>query len=264
MRAWILLVAPLMLTTFGYLRAEEPPTADCDTDAGPSVRDDKIDAGAAIPACQKAVQQFPTSLRLIYQLGRSYNAGKRYTDAIEAFRKAANEEFGPAQIDLGGMYWLGRGVPRNYAEAVKWNRLAADQEIAPAQYNLGSAYEHGRGVTQNSEMAAKWYSLAANQGFAMGQWALGSLYERGYGVEQSYSQAVDWYRKAAEHGLSVAQYNLGLMYETGRGVSKDTAQALILFRSATAQGYKPAADEVSKLEAARDFRDRSRRARSDK
>ena len=247
----ILLVAPLMLTTFGYVRAEQPLTADCDRYTAPGVQDDKIDAGVAILACQKAVRQFPTNLRLIYQLGRSYNAGKQYTDAIETFRKAANEGFGPAQIDLGGMYWLGRGVPRNYAEAVRWNRLAADQEIASAQFNLGSAYELGRGVTQNSEMAVKWYSLAANQGFAMGQWALGSLYERGYGVQQSYSQAVDWYRKATEHGLSVAQYSLGLMYETGRGVPKNTAQALILFRSATAQGYKPAADEASKLEAAR-------------
>ena len=32
-----------------------------------------------------------------------------------------------AQFNLGYIYDIGQGVPRDYAEAVKWYRLAADQ-----------------------------------------------------------------------------------------------------------------------------------------
>jgi TPR repeat protein len=64
----------------------------------------------------------------------------------------------------GGMYEQGRGVPQDYAEAVRWYRKAADQGWTRAQVNLGVMYEQGQGVPQDYALAHMWYNLAAAQG----------------------------------------------------------------------------------------------------
>jgi hypothetical protein len=62
------------------------------------------------------------------------------------------------------MYNNGEGVPENDAEAVNWFRKAADQGHALAQYNLGSRYANGEGVPENSIRAYVWWSMAKTQG----------------------------------------------------------------------------------------------------
>ena len=62
------------------------------------------------------------------------------------------------------MYVEGRGVPQDYAEAVNWYRKAANQGDAMAQYNLGSMYADSQGVPQDYVRAYMWFSLSAAQG----------------------------------------------------------------------------------------------------
>jgi TPR repeat protein len=62
------------------------------------------------------------------------------------------------------MYDNGRGVPQDDAQAVNWYRKAAEQGLAEAQYNLGLMYDNGRGVPQNYEKAYAWLSVAAAHG----------------------------------------------------------------------------------------------------
>jgi TPR repeat protein len=62
------------------------------------------------------------------------------------------------------MYSNGRGVPQDYKQAVEWYRKAAEQGYEPAQFNLGLMYENGRGVTQDFVQAHKWVNLAATTG----------------------------------------------------------------------------------------------------
>ena len=62
-------------------------------------------------------------------------------------------------------------------EAVKWYRKAAEQNYAPAQYNLGLCYDHGDGVAENQVEAVKWYRKAAEQNDAEAQYNLGICYE---------------------------------------------------------------------------------------
>ena len=45
-----------------------------------------------------------------------------------------------AQSNLGAMYDKGEGVKQDYAEAVEWYRRAAEQRGVDAQSNLGSMY----------------------------------------------------------------------------------------------------------------------------
>src|SRR5215475_1560259 len=70
------------------------------------------------------------------------------TDVRQLKERAAQGD-ASAQLQLGGMYYIGQGVPQDYTEALRWYRLAAAQGEASAQYNLGGMYEAGAGVPQD-------------------------------------------------------------------------------------------------------------------
>ena len=82
------------------------------------------------------------------------------TQAVNWFRKAAEQGYAKAQVNLGFMYRSGQGVPQDYAQAVNWFRKAAEQGIAVAQYNLGVMYYNGDGVSQDYAQTYAWFSLA--------------------------------------------------------------------------------------------------------
>ena len=116
----------------------------------------------------------------------------------------------------GWCYANGRGVIQNDEQAVEWYRRAAEQGHAIAQYDLSWMYQHGRGVSQNSSEAAQWCRRAAEQGYADAQNTLGWRYQyvRGVGA-QNYDEAIRWYRRAAEQGHADAQANLRVLSARG-------------------------------------------------
>ena len=89
-------------------------------------------------------------------------------------------------------------------------REAAEQGDAEAQHNLGGCYYLGKGVPQDDTEAVKWFSKAAEQGDAEAQFTLGVCYGLGKGVLRDYTEAVKWYRKAAAQGHSSARTILKL------------------------------------------------------
>uniref|UniRef100_UPI00260B7424 tetratricopeptide repeat protein n=1 Tax=uncultured Neisseria sp. TaxID=237778 RepID=UPI00260B7424 len=60
----------------------------------------------------------------------------------------------------------GLGVRQDDAQAVQWYRRAAEQGHAQAQVLLGVMYENGQGVRQDYAQAAQWYRRAKEQGAA--------------------------------------------------------------------------------------------------
>ena len=66
------------------------------------------------------------------------------------------------------------GVAQNYNEAARWYRVAADRGLASAQVDLGSLYFDGRGVVQSDVEALKWLRLAAEQELQWRSRTLGS------------------------------------------------------------------------------------------
>ena len=73
-----------------------------------------------------------------------------------------------AQFNLGNMYRIGEGVPKNAVEAVKWFTRAAEQGDTSAQNNLGSMYFQGVGIPKDFVLAYKWINLAAASGTGSG------------------------------------------------------------------------------------------------
>ena len=187
-----------------------------------------------------------------YSLGDCYEYGygvtKNETEAANWYRKAAEQGNAKAQNNLGACYGRGYGVTKNEAEAVNWYRKAAEQGNATAQYNLGTYYRQGRGVTKNEAEAVNWYRKAAEQGNATAQNNLGACYGRGYGVSKNETEAANWYRKAAEQGNAKAQYNLGVCYRNGIGIERDLKDAAKWFCRAAIQGYDEAKQALNELE----------------
>jgi TPR repeat protein len=65
-------------------------------------------------------------------------------------RAKAEKGDAQSQYDLGRAFDKGSlGVVKNEAEAVKWWRKAAEQNYAPAQCSLGLCYAYGQGVAKD-------------------------------------------------------------------------------------------------------------------
>ena len=179
-----------------------------------------------------------SNLGLCYTKGEGVS--KDDVEAVKWYRKAAEQNLAMAQFNLGVCYEFGEGVGTNEVEAVKWYRSAAEQNLALAQFNLGKCYLNGRGVVKDEVEAVKWCGRAAEQNYGGAQYVLGACYANGQGVRKDTVEAVKWYRKAAEQNVDLAQYNLGLMYVRGQGVSQDFSEAMVWFRKAAEQGYASA------------------------
>ena len=113
------------------------------------------------------------------------------------------------------------------SQAVQLYRKSAEQGDSDAQRYLAWCYLRGEGVTKDMAQAALWYRNAAEQGDARAQYYLGCCYENGEGVTKDMGQAVQWYRKAAEQGdgdakLRIEQLGAPKAKETANKVSAAT------------------------------------------
>lgn len=99
------------------------------------------------------------------------------------------------------------GDASDFAGALEWTRRAAEQNWLPAVMDMGSLYMYGgKGVKQDVAAARKWYEKAVEMGSKEAHWFLGILdYESAHDVEA----ALKHWRTAAEAGIADAQYRLG-------------------------------------------------------
>lgn len=85
-----------------------------------------------------------------------------------------------AEYELAHRYRIGDGFPQSYADAVEWYRKAADQGYAPAEARLGGMYLAGLGGLPKDENEGRiWLSKAASQGDASAKFEL-ELYDNAF------------------------------------------------------------------------------------
>ena len=148
--------------------------------------------------------------------GRFYDLGlygheKNAAEALQWYRKAAEQGNASAQLDLGICYSKGKGLEKDFAVAVKWFRKSAEQGNPTAQSNLARHYAIGEGVEGNMLEAAKWLHESAAQGYAEAQSALGIFYFNGLGVVKSAPQAYKWSLLAAAQGHDEAKQRVAAL-----------------------------------------------------
>ena len=103
-----------------------------------------IAAGFALPVllfclCGTAVAGPLEDAQAAYEIGD-------YPKALSLLRPLADKRNSHAEAMLAAMYLLGKGVPQSNTEAVDWYRKAAEQGDVTAQFSLGSMYYVGQGV----------------------------------------------------------------------------------------------------------------------
>jgi len=158
-----------------------------------------------------------------------------YTQALESYRRAAEQGDVGAELYMGLMNDVGDDMPRNAVEAARWYRKAAAQGSASAECNLGLLYHNGDGMPKDSVEAAAWLQRAAERGSASAQYGLGRMYVQGDGVAKDNARAAEWLEKAARQGNAPAQVELSAMYASGRGVQGNTAMAYMWINLASAK-----------------------------
>jgi TPR repeat protein/S1-C subfamily serine protease len=157
-------------------------------------------------------------------------------EAVDWFRRAADNGHVDAQLALGRAFEAGHGVAADPAKAVRWYQAAADQGSGAAASELGDAYYFGSGVAQDYAVAADWFTTAAEGGDAYGQFSLGYAYEHGQGIGPDLDEALLWYRLSSMQGEGLAMTALADHYLTGDGVAADGFRAYMWYEIAAMQG----------------------------
>jgi len=160
------------------------------------------DVATAIKFCKKAAGG---SRRAMFELGRAYAANRQMSEAIAAWRKAADKGSSSAMVELGVLYGTGAGV-------------AKDEEAARKLFQRAAEAGNPRGVINLSALGGS----AASSDPARARELLG---------------------KAAETNAE-AQYQLGLMLADGTGGPRDDSGARALFEKAAAQNHPGALERM--------------------
>lgn len=87
-----------------------------------------------------------------------------YAEALGNFKPLAEGGNEDAQVYLGLMYYVGKGVKQDFKQAYAWYLKAAEQDHIEAQYRIGNMHLIGEGTEQDYYLAEKWYGKAAAQG----------------------------------------------------------------------------------------------------
>ncbi len=128
-------------------------------------------------------------------------ADELYAKARAGLEKMAASGNMAAMKLLGDLYLDGKGgVQQDYAKALDYYMQAADEDYAPAQAQVGYIYQNALGVSADYAKAMEYNNRAAQQGNAQGQAQIGYLYQNGLGVTQNLDEAGRWYTRAKEGG----------------------------------------------------------------
>lgn len=143
---------------------------------------------------------------------------------------------GDAALELGLLYYYGRGVPVDKVKAKQWWAQAADWGNGTAQNNLGIALLNAEyGPTDPAE-AVRWFHIATLQADINGMTNYARQLERGSGVAADPVYAVEIYRTCVKQAGTAAMLYLARMAYDGRGMQADPAYAIDLLRRAAEAG----------------------------
>ena len=108
------------------------------------------------------------AIKLYKQAIELFDRQDKDVECAELLRQSAELGYVWAQLFYGRFLCKGIGTALDPAEAVEWFRKAADQDCPAAYYELGVCYENGEGVERDLVEAETWYRKAVDGGFEGG------------------------------------------------------------------------------------------------
>ncbi len=163
--------------------------------------------------------------------------------AAAALRAAAGHGHVPARWHLALLMAAGsEAVPRDLPAAMAACREAADTGFVPALATMGVLCS----AVGRPDEAVRWWRQAAEGGDVEAQFNLAQAFATGRGTSADSRAAFEWFLGAAESGLVAAQARLGILYATGEGVAADPIEAHKWFFVARLAGDAGAAQNLQR------------------
>jgi TPR repeat protein len=241
MRRTILSSILVLLSTMAFAQSSSPESLyergmDAITGIGPT-RNDMQGIDYFRRSADLGFGPAQIALAYYYETGTAI-AGSQ-SQALDLYRKAAQQGDPLAGWLAGRRYFLGNGVQRDPDAAQKWLKVAADQNNAYGAYYMGRLM-----ADRDYTKAPKLYKIAADQGLPQAQYFYAKTLQDGRGIAQDRFAAYVWFSIAADAGYAVAGTGLGELesggYLTTDQVSEAKAKARdmeqVVIRAVTARG----------------------------
>jgi TPR repeat protein len=221
--------------------AADPADPDKPADVKGAAEIAPSDIATAIKFCKTASG---SSRRALYQLGRAYAANHQTSEAIGAWRKAADKGSTSAMVELGVLYGNGAGVAKDEAQARKLFERAAAAGNPRGISNLAAL---GGGASADP-VQTRGLLAKAGETNAEAQYQLGMMIADGVGGPKDDVTARALFEKAAAQNHPAALERMGAFALEGRGGEKDSTAAKTYYEKAAALGNEDARAALKRLE----------------
>jgi len=201
------------------------------------------DVATAIKFCKKVAG---SSRRAMYELGRAYAANQQMSEAIAAWRRAADKGSTSAMVELGVAYGTGTGIARDEEAARKLFQRAAEAGNPRGVTNLAAL--GGGGAAPSDPVRARELLGKAAETNAEAQYQLGLMLADGSGGAKDDAGARALFEKAAAQNHPAALERIGAFAAEGRGGPQDKAAAKAYLKRAADLGDEQAKAELKRLD----------------
>jgi uncharacterized protein len=246
------LVLPLLLLTPSASFADNAAdAAACDVLAAssrdfqrpgnvPGVALDDVKGDEAIAACTTALQSNPDDPRILFELGRTYEAANKEVEKqFEFYKRAANKGYVIAFYNLARLLER-EGAHKDRVAANTLHCKAAEAGFQLAYVPCGFAHDSGVGFAQDFKVSLNWYQKAADIGDAVALFNLGVMYQDGTGVAKEMERAVSYFKQSAELGDEDAMHSYGYWLIQGNGIKQDIPLGIGYLKKSIAAGDEDA------------------------
>lgn len=186
-----------------------------------------------------------TAAKAAGYIGRMYLRGdgveQNFDRAALWFDRGVSFADAQSQYSLALMLMHGYGMPKNIAKAAELIKEAADQDFSPAQVQLGALYLD-QGHADDVAHANHYFEQAARYGNLEAYYYLAEMNLVGIGREKSCSTAMSFYKTVSERAepLISSWDEANAAYEDG-----DYELAFLEYLGAAEQGYEKAQNNVA-------------------
>src|SRR6202521_5988458 len=212
MRRTILSSILVLLSTIALAQSSSPDSLyergmDAITGVGPS-QNDSLGIDYFRPSSDLGYGPAQIALAYYYETGNflARNPGQ----AVDLYRKAAQQGDPLAGWLAGRLYFLGIGGVAERDAAQKWLKLSADQNSAYGAYYLGRLM-----AERDYTKAPALYKIAADQGLPQAQYFYAKALRDGRGIPQDRLTAYIWYSIASDAGYAAAGIDLNELERSG-------------------------------------------------
>jgi uncharacterized protein len=162
----------------------------------------------------------PAQIALAYYYDTGVFLAPDPGQALDLYRKAAQQGDPLAAWLAGRLYLSGGAIPRDPEAAKKWLKISADRNNAYGAYFLGRLM-----AEQDYTKAPALYKIAADQGLPQAQYFYARTLKDGRGIPQDRTNAYVWFTIAIDAGFSVAGSDLNELDRGGYLTRDQISQA---------------------------------------